>query len=75
MKQGSSAPMQVRALLAWRGIKVSYYAVWNFFEHEGISFKKCLYASEQERPRRDQATSRANSLKRESAGIPNGCGE
>jgi transposase len=23
-----------------RGIKVSYYAVWHFFEHEGISFKK-----------------------------------
>ena len=28
------------AELAARGIKVSYYAVWNFFEHEGISFKK-----------------------------------
>ena len=26
--------------LAARGIKVSYYAVWHFFEHEGISFKK-----------------------------------
>ena len=33
----------LRALLvelAERGIKVSYYAVWHFFEHEGISFKK-----------------------------------
>jgi transposase len=28
------------AELAARGIKVSYYAVWHFFEHEGISFKK-----------------------------------
>jgi transposase len=28
------------AELAERGIKVSYYAVWHFFEHEGISFKK-----------------------------------
>ena len=28
------------AELAQRGIKVSYYAVWHFFEHEGISFKK-----------------------------------
>jgi transposase len=28
------------AELADRGIKVSYYAVWHFFEHEGISFKK-----------------------------------
>jgi len=28
------------AELARRGIRVSYYAVWHFFEHEGISFKK-----------------------------------
>jgi transposase len=28
------------AQLAERGIKVSYYAVWHFFEHEGITFKK-----------------------------------
>jgi transposase len=28
------------AELAGNGIKVSYYAVWHFFEHEGISFKK-----------------------------------
>jgi transposase len=28
------------AELADRGIKVSYYAVWHFFEHEGITFKK-----------------------------------
>ena len=28
------------AELAARGIKVSYYAVWHLFEHEGISFKK-----------------------------------
>jgi transposase len=28
------------AELAVRGIVVSYYAVWHFFEHEGISFKK-----------------------------------
>ncbi len=35
------------AELAARGIKVSYYAVWHFFEHEGISFKKkaCTPAS------------------------------
>ena len=35
--------LTLRALvaeLAIRGIKVSYYAVWHFFEHEGISFKK-----------------------------------
>ena len=35
--------LTLRALvaeLAQRGIKVSYYAVWHFFEHEGISFKK-----------------------------------
>jgi transposase len=28
------------AELAGRGIVVSYYAVWNFFRHEGMSFKK-----------------------------------
>jgi transposase len=28
------------AELAERGVSVSYYAVWHFFEHEGISFKK-----------------------------------
>ena len=35
------------AELAERGIQVSYYAVWHFFEHEGISFKKkaCTPAS------------------------------
>jgi transposase len=38
------------AELAERGIEVSYYAVWHFFEHEGISFKKSLHASEQDRP-------------------------
>ena len=35
--------LTLRALLAEldeRGIAVSYYAVWHFFEHEGISFKK-----------------------------------
>ena len=26
--------------LADRGVRVSYYAVWNFLMHEGISFKK-----------------------------------
>jgi hypothetical protein len=29
---------------------VGCYAVWHFFEHEGISFKKSLHASEQDRP-------------------------
>jgi transposase len=28
------------AELSERGVKVSYYAVWHFFEHEGITFKK-----------------------------------
>lgn len=28
------------AELAERGVKVSYFAVWHFFVHEGISFKK-----------------------------------
>ena len=36
------------AELAERGIKVSYFAVGHFFDHEGISFKS-LRASEQDR--------------------------
>jgi hypothetical protein len=42
--QSSPSPdITLRALateLSERGIKVSYFAVWHFFEHEGISFKK-----------------------------------
>src|SRR5690242_12955801 len=38
------------AELAERGVKSSYYAVWLFFASEGISFKKSLHASEQDRP-------------------------
>jgi transposase len=30
----------VQAELRRRGVEVSYYAVWNFFRHEGKSFKK-----------------------------------
>ena len=44
LKRLSDQPdVTLRALvadLAERGIKVSYYAVWHFFEHEGITFKK-----------------------------------
>jgi len=35
--------LTLRALLAElaaRGVKVSYFSVWHFFKHEGISFKK-----------------------------------
>jgi transposase len=38
------------AELSERGVVVSYFAVWHFFEHEGISFKKSIRASEQDRP-------------------------
>ncbi len=40
---GEKPDVTLRALaaeLAERGVVVSYYAVWHFFEHEGISFKK-----------------------------------
>ena len=30
------------AELSERGVVVSYFAVWHFFEHEGISFKKAF---------------------------------
>jgi hypothetical protein len=42
---------------AARGIPASYGAVWRFFAHEGITFKKSLHASEQDRP--DAARRRA----------------
>ena len=35
--------LTLRALaaeLAERGVKVSYFAVWHFFDHEGMTFKK-----------------------------------
>jgi transposase len=52
LKRLSEQPdVTLRALLAElaeRGITVSYYAVWHFFEHEGISFKKSLHTSEQD---------------------------
>jgi transposase len=37
------------AELAARGTPASYGAVWRFFAHEGITFKKSLHASEQDR--------------------------
>ena len=37
------------AELAERGTPASYGAVWRFFKHEGITFKKSLHASEQDR--------------------------
>ena len=37
------------AELAERGTPASYGAVWRFFKHEGITFKKSLLASEQDR--------------------------
>jgi len=46
------------AELAERGIKVSYYAVWHFFEHEGISFKK-KPARQRTEPRRRGEAARA----------------
>ena len=39
----------LRALLkelADRGLVVSYYALWHFLQHEGVTFKKSLRASE-----------------------------
>jgi hypothetical protein len=45
--------LPLRALQAefqGRGIKVSYFAVWNIVARAGLSFKKSLQASEQDRP-------------------------
>src|SRR5271167_1483411 len=45
--------LTLRALLqelADRGLVVSDYALWHFLQHEGVTFKKSLRASEQDRP-------------------------
>ena len=45
--------LTLRALLrelADRGLVVSYYALWHFLQHEGVTFKKKFRASEQDRP-------------------------
>src|SRR5665213_1033255 len=40
---------ELLAELNQRGIEVGYYAVWHFLDHVGLSFKKSLHASEQDR--------------------------
>ena len=50
------------AELAERGIKVSYFAVWHFFEHEGISFKKKPARQRAGPPRRRKAKSQVEAL-------------
>ena len=40
---------ELLAELNQRGIDVSYYGVWHFLDHVGLSFKKSLHASEQDR--------------------------
>jgi len=50
---GEKPDLTLRAVvaeLAARGITASYGAVWRFFAREGITFKKSLHASEQDRP-------------------------
>jgi transposase len=45
--------LTLRALLkelADRGLVVSYYALWHFLRHEGMTLKKSLRAAEQDRP-------------------------
>ncbi len=39
----------LKDLLAERGVSVSHDTVWRFLRREGLSFKKTLFASEQER--------------------------
>jgi len=46
--------LPLRALLAElesRGIKVSYFALWNIVDRANLSLKKSLRASEQDRPK------------------------
>jgi transposase len=41
---------ELREELAERGVRVSHGALWLFFARRGISFKKTVHASEQDRP-------------------------
>ncbi len=48
-----AGPFTLRGLvteLAERGLKVDYRTMWKFVRREGLSFKKTLLASEQDRP-------------------------
>lgn len=42
--------LEIRDTLAGRGIQASVAAVWRFFDRHGITRKKSLHASEQDRP-------------------------
>ena len=41
---------EIRAALRARGVACGHGSVWRFFERHGISFKKTMLASEQDRP-------------------------
>jgi transposase len=58
------------AELAARGIKVSYYAVWHFFEHEGISFKKKPARQRAGSARRGKAPSPMETLPKQARSRP-----
>jgi transposase len=40
---------ELLAELNQRGVEISYYGAWHFVDHVGLSFKKTLHASEQDR--------------------------
>lgn len=64
-KQPDITLRALAAELAERGIKVSYYAVWHFFEHEGISFKKKPARQRAGSSRRSQAASAMEAVSRQ----------
>lgn len=49
-EDGNLTLHKVRAELAGRAISVSCETLWRFLRREGISFKKTVHASEQDRP-------------------------
>src|SRR3974377_1811881 len=60
------------AELAERGIKVSYYAVWHFFEHEGVSFKKKPARQRAGASRRGPGTCQMEKVQRAACSSPPG---
>ena len=50
MRAGPFTTRGLTAELADRGVKTDRRAVWVFVRQEGLSFKKTVFASEQDRP-------------------------
>ena len=70
---GEKPDVTLRALLAElaeRGIVVSVATVWSFYNRHGISFKKSVYATEQDRPDVAEKASAMEAVSRQARSRP-----